>query len=37
MLAARDLSPSALQLEITEEFLMVDRDRARDILTRLRR
>ena len=37
MLAARGLSPSALQLEITEEFLMVDRDRARDILTRLRR
>jgi diguanylate cyclase len=36
MLAARDLSPEALQLEITEEFLMADRDRARDILTRLR-
>jgi diguanylate cyclase len=36
MLAARDLPPSALQLEITEEFLMADRDRARDILTRLR-
>ena len=36
MLAARDLPPGALQLEITEEFLMADRDRARDILTRLR-
>jgi len=37
MLAARDLPPSVLQLEITEEFLMADRDRARKILTRLRR
>jgi predicted signal transduction protein with EAL and GGDEF domain len=37
MLATRGLSASALQLEITEEFLMVDRDRARDTLTRLRR
>jgi diguanylate cyclase len=37
MLAARDLPPGALQLEITEEFLMADRDRARNILTRLRR
>ena len=36
MLAARGLPPSALQLEITEEFLMADRDRARAILTRLR-
>jgi diguanylate cyclase (GGDEF)-like protein len=36
MLAARNLLPGALQLEITEEFLMADRDRARDILTRLR-
>jgi diguanylate cyclase len=36
MLAARSLPPGALQLEITEEFLMVDRDRARNILTRLR-
>jgi diguanylate cyclase len=36
MLAARDVSPTALQLEITEEFLMADRDRARSILTRLR-
>jgi len=36
MLAARDLPPVALQLEITEEFLMADRDRARSILTRLR-
>ena len=36
MLAARDLRPRALQLEITEEFLMADRDRARKILTQLR-
>ena len=36
MLAARHLPPGALQLEITEEFLMADRDRARSILTRLR-
>ena len=36
MLAARGLEPRALQLEITEEFLMADRDRARAILTRLR-
>jgi diguanylate cyclase len=36
MLAARHLPPEALQLEITEEFLMADRDRARNILTRLR-
>jgi diguanylate cyclase (GGDEF)-like protein len=36
MLAARGLGPSALQLEITEEFLMADRDRARNILTLLR-
>jgi len=36
MLAARGVSPLALQLEITEEFLMADRDRARAILTRLR-
>jgi diguanylate cyclase (GGDEF)-like protein len=36
MLAARDLPPDALQLEITEEFLMADRDRARNILARLR-
>jgi diguanylate cyclase len=36
MLAARDLPPRALQLEITEEFLMADRDRARNILSRLR-
>jgi diguanylate cyclase (GGDEF)-like protein len=37
MLAARELPACALQLEITEEFLMADRDRARNILTRLRR
>jgi diguanylate cyclase len=37
MLAARGVCPEALQLEVTEEFLMADRDRARDILTRLRR
>jgi diguanylate cyclase len=36
MLAARGVGPGALQLEITEEFLMVDRERARNILTRLR-
>ena len=36
MLAARDLPPAALQLEITEEFLMAECDRARRILTRLR-
>jgi len=36
MLAARDLLPGALQLEITEDFLMADRDRAQAILTRLR-
>jgi diguanylate cyclase (GGDEF)-like protein len=36
MLAARGISPHALQLEITEQFLMADRDRARSILTRLR-
>jgi diguanylate cyclase len=35
MLAARGVPPRALQLEITEEFLMADRDRARNILTRL--
>jgi diguanylate cyclase len=36
MLAARGIPPAVLQLEITEEFLMADRDRARAILTRLR-
>jgi len=36
MLATRGLPPSGLQLEITEEFLMADHDRARSILTRLR-
>ena len=36
LLAARGVPPAALQLEITEEFLMADRDRARSILTRLR-
>ncbi|MDQ1482479.1 MAG: diguanylate cyclase [Actinomycetota bacterium] len=36
MLAARSVPAHALQLEITEEFLMADRDRARTILTRLR-
>ena len=30
MLAARRLPPGVLQLEITEDFLMADRDRARD-------
>ncbi|WP_051480657.1 bifunctional diguanylate cyclase/phosphodiesterase [Cellulomonas sp. KRMCY2] len=37
MLDSRHLPPGALQLEITEEFLMADRDRAQVILTRLRR
>jgi diguanylate cyclase (GGDEF)-like protein len=36
MLAARGVPSSALQLEITEEFLMVNRDLARAILTSLR-
>jgi diguanylate cyclase len=36
LLAARQLPGGALQLEITEEFLMTDRERARDILVRLR-
>ena len=36
MLGARGLPPGALQLEITEEFLMSDRERARNILPRLR-
>jgi diguanylate cyclase len=36
MLAARAVPPQALQLEITEEFLLADRDRARSILARLR-
>ena len=36
MLSDRGVPPSALQLEITEEFLMADRDRAGAILTRLR-
>jgi diguanylate cyclase (GGDEF)-like protein len=36
MLAARGVPPEALQLEITEEFLMADHDRARSILTQLR-
>ena len=36
MLRARGLSASVLMLEITEDFLMEDRARARDILIRLR-
>ncbi|MDT7786137.1 MAG: diguanylate cyclase [Pseudonocardiales bacterium] len=36
LLEARELPAAALQLEITEEFLMADRDRARTILARLR-
>ena len=36
MLAVRSLPARCLQLEITEEFLMADRDRARAVLTRLR-
>jgi diguanylate cyclase (GGDEF)-like protein len=37
LLAERGLAPSALQLEITEEFLMADRDRTRHILDQLRK
>jgi len=36
MLVARDLRPDVLKLEIPEEFLMADRDRARRTLSRLR-
>ncbi len=36
MLADRGVPSSVLQLEITEEFLMADHERARTILTRLR-
>jgi diguanylate cyclase (GGDEF)-like protein len=36
LLTTRNLPPSALQLEITEDFLMADRDRAKSVLTRLR-
>ncbi|HYO20051.1 MAG TPA: EAL domain-containing protein [Dermatophilaceae bacterium] len=36
MLDDRNLPQGALQLEITEEFLMADRNRARNVLTRLR-
>jgi diguanylate cyclase (GGDEF)-like protein len=36
MLAARQLPPAVLELEITEDFLMADRERAREILARLR-
>jgi diguanylate cyclase (GGDEF)-like protein len=36
MLTSRGLPGSALMLEVTEEFLLVDRDRARGILQRLR-
>lgn len=36
MLSSRGIPPHMLQLEITEEFLMADRGRARSILTRLR-
>jgi EAL domain-containing protein (putative c-di-GMP-specific phosphodiesterase class I) len=36
LIAARDLAPSVLVLEITEQALMVDRSRARAILMRLR-
>ncbi|TFC01700.1 EAL domain-containing protein [Cryobacterium adonitolivorans] len=37
MLADRGLPGSALMLEVTEEFLLVDHDRARNILLRLRK
>jgi diguanylate cyclase (GGDEF)-like protein len=36
LLSRRGLPPGVLQLEITEEFLMADRDRSRAILTELR-
>ncbi len=36
LLAERALPASALELEITEDFLMGDRERAREILTHLR-
>jgi diguanylate cyclase (GGDEF)-like protein len=36
MLAERDLPGSALMLEVTEEFLLVDQDQARTILLQLR-
>ena len=36
-LADRQLPADALELEITEDFLMADRERAREILTELRR
>jgi diguanylate cyclase (GGDEF)-like protein len=36
MLADRSLPATALHLEITEEFLMADRDRTREILIRIR-
>jgi diguanylate cyclase (GGDEF)-like protein len=36
MLAARGVPPHDLQLEVTEEFLMVELDRARNTLDRLR-
>jgi diguanylate cyclase len=36
-LCARQLPADALELEITEDFLMADRERARAILTELRR
>jgi diguanylate cyclase (GGDEF)-like protein len=35
LLAARNLPAGLLQLEITEDFLMADRERAHDILNRL--
>jgi diguanylate cyclase (GGDEF)-like protein len=36
MLSARGLPPDALQLELTEDFLMVDLERAQETLARLR-
>jgi diguanylate cyclase len=36
LLAERGLSPRVLELEITEDFLMADRERAREILVELR-
>ncbi len=37
MLSARGIPPESLELEITEDFLMADRQRAREILGALRR
>src|SRR5207249_10516436 len=36
LLRSRDLPPSVLELEITEDVIMNDRERGRDILDRIR-